>query len=157
MTKKIDWLYVKLGNMTMDQQKKVKWFIVLMMFFFIGVDLKHHKGHKSYGSAAKHPLESIFFFVIFIKLFGNVHRFKTRSGDNRRPPIVARFLYHSDLRFALKNANKLRGNPFGIREVYDIFSVCFTLFLNLIKQITYTLATRFAFGYLSFQLVWAVL
>jgi hypothetical protein len=20
--------------------------------------------------------------------FGNVHRFKTRSGDNRRPPIV---------------------------------------------------------------------
>jgi hypothetical protein len=24
--------------------------------------------------------------------FGNVHRFKTRSGDNRMPPIVARFL-----------------------------------------------------------------
>jgi hypothetical protein len=40
--------------------------------------------------------------------FGNVHRFKTRSGDNRRPPIVARFVYHSDLRFVLNNANKLR-------------------------------------------------
>jgi hypothetical protein len=50
--------------------------------------------------------------------FGNVHRFKTRSGDNRRPPIVARFLYHSDLRFVLKNANKLRGKPFGIREQF---------------------------------------
>ena len=23
--------------------------------------------------------------------FGNVHPFKTRSGDNRRPPIVARY------------------------------------------------------------------
>jgi hypothetical protein len=50
--------------------------------------------------------------------FENVHRFKTRSGDNRRPPIVARFLYHSDLRFVLKNANKLRGKPFGIREQF---------------------------------------
>ena len=40
--------------------------------------------------------------------FGNVLRFKTRSGDNRRPPIVARFVYHSDLRFVLNNANKLR-------------------------------------------------
>jgi hypothetical protein len=34
------------------------------------------------------------------------------------PPIVARFLYHSDLRFVLKNANKLRGKPFGIREQF---------------------------------------
>jgi hypothetical protein len=50
--------------------------------------------------------------------FGNVHRFKTRSGDNRSPPIVARFLYHSDLRFVLNNANKLRGKPFGIREQF---------------------------------------
>ena len=50
--------------------------------------------------------------------FGNVHRFKTRSGDNRRPPIVARFLYHSDLRFVLNKANKLRGKPFGIREQF---------------------------------------
>ena len=55
--------------------------------------------------------------INYRKKFGNIHRFK-RSGDNRRPPIVARFLYHSDLRFVLKNANKLRGKPFGIREQF---------------------------------------
>jgi hypothetical protein len=40
--------------------------------------------------------------------FGNVHRSKTRNGDN------------SDLRFVLNNGNKLRGKPFGIREQFPI-------------------------------------
>ena len=40
--------------------------------------------------------------------FGNVHRSKTRTGDN------------SDLRFVLNNGNKLRGKPFGIREQFRL-------------------------------------
>jgi hypothetical protein len=51
---------------------------------------------------------------------GNVRRFKTGSEDNRRSPIVARYLYHRDLRFLLNSANKLRGKPFGIREQFPL-------------------------------------
>lgn len=49
--------------------------------------------------------------------FGNVHRFNTRK-KRHRPPIVARFLYHKDLEFVLKNAYKLKGKPFGIKEQF---------------------------------------
>ena len=49
--------------------------------------------------------------------FGNVHRIKTR-GDNRRAPIVARFIYHRDLRYVLEIANRLRGKPYSIREQF---------------------------------------
>lgn len=54
----------------------------------------------------QHPIE-----------FGNVHRFGKRSL-NRARPIIARFLYHRDLEHVLKNANKLRGKPFGIQEQF---------------------------------------
>lgn len=50
--------------------------------------------------------------------FGNVHRFKTRGGDNRRAPIVARFLYHVDLEHVLSIANRLKGTQYGIREQF---------------------------------------
>lgn len=50
--------------------------------------------------------------------FGNVHRFKTRGGDNRRAPIVARFLYHVDLEHVLRIANRLKGTQYGIREQF---------------------------------------
>ncbi|CAG2197532.1 unnamed protein product [Mytilus edulis] len=49
--------------------------------------------------------------------FGNVHRFG-KPGLNGARPIVARFIYHSDLQFVLNNANKLRGAPFGISEQF---------------------------------------
>lgn len=49
--------------------------------------------------------------------FGNVHRFRTK-GDNRRAPIVARFLYHRDLEYVLANATRLKGRPYGIREQF---------------------------------------
>ncbi|CAG2217088.1 unnamed protein product [Mytilus edulis] len=49
--------------------------------------------------------------------FGNVHRFRTK-GNNRRAPIVARFLYHRDLEYVLGNATKLKGRPYGIREQF---------------------------------------
>ena len=49
--------------------------------------------------------------------FGNVHRFKT-NGDNRRAPIVARFLYHRDLEYVLSVAHRLKGKSYGIREQF---------------------------------------
>ena len=50
--------------------------------------------------------------------FGNVHRFKTRGGDNRRAPIVARFLYHAELEYVLSIAHRLKGTSYGIREQF---------------------------------------
>ena len=50
--------------------------------------------------------------------FGNVHRFKTRGGDNRRAPIVVRFLYHVDLEHVLSIANRQTGTQYGIREQF---------------------------------------
>lgn len=49
--------------------------------------------------------------------FGNVHRFGRRGVNNARP-IVARFIYYSDLQMVLQNAHKLRGTPFGISEQF---------------------------------------
>ena len=49
--------------------------------------------------------------------FGNVHRFKTR-GDNRRAPIVARFIYRRDFEYVLSIAHRLKGKPYGIREQF---------------------------------------
>ena len=49
--------------------------------------------------------------------FGNVHRFGKRSNDKPRP-IVARFLYHKDLRMVLDNAKWLKNTPFGIHEQF---------------------------------------
>ncbi|CAG2221442.1 unnamed protein product [Mytilus edulis] len=40
------------------------------------------------------------------------------KGDNRRAPIVARFLYHRDLEYVLANATRLKGRPYGIREQF---------------------------------------
>ena len=50
--------------------------------------------------------------------FGNVHRFRTRGGDNRRAPIMVRFLYHVDLESVLSIANRLTGTQYGIREQF---------------------------------------
>lgn len=49
--------------------------------------------------------------------FGNVHRFGRRGKNNSRP-IVARFLYYSDLQLVLQNAHLLKGTPFGISEQF---------------------------------------
>lgn len=49
--------------------------------------------------------------------FGNVHRFGKRSNDRPRP-IVARFLYHKDLRLVLDRAKWLKNTPFGIHEQF---------------------------------------
>jgi hypothetical protein len=56
--------------------------------------------------------------VDYIIEFGNVHRFKTRGGENRRAPIVARFLYHVDLEHVLSITNRLKCTQYGIREQY---------------------------------------
>ena len=48
--------------------------------------------------------------------FGNVHRFSYKPTGKR--PIVARFLYHSDLQSVLDNAYKLKGKPYGIRQQF---------------------------------------
>ena len=46
------------------------------------------------------------------------NRFKTRGGDNRRAPIVARFIYHRDLEYILSIAHRLKGTQYGIREQF---------------------------------------
>ena len=48
--------------------------------------------------------------------FGNVHRFSNYPRGKR--PIVARFLYFSDLQYVLKNAYKLRNSQYGIRQQF---------------------------------------
>ena len=48
--------------------------------------------------------------------FGNVHRFSHKPRGKR--PIVARFLYHSDLQYVLNNAYQLRNTPYGIRQQF---------------------------------------
>ena len=50
--------------------------------------------------------------------FGNVHHFKTRSGENRRAPVVARFIYHSDLEFVLSVAKWLKDTFYGLWEQF---------------------------------------
>lgn len=49
--------------------------------------------------------------------FGNVHRFGKRN-NNRPRPIVARFIYHKDLRLVLENATWLKNTPYGIHEQF---------------------------------------
>ena len=49
--------------------------------------------------------------------FGNIHRFGRRQNDRPRP-IVARFIYHKDLRCVLENATWLKNTPFGIQEQF---------------------------------------
>ena len=41
--------------------------------------------------------------------FGNVHRLSHKPRGKR--PIVARFLYHADLKYVLDNAYQLRNSP----------------------------------------------
>lgn len=48
--------------------------------------------------------------------FGNVHRFSHKPRGKR--PIVARFIYHSDLQFVLESAYRLRNTPYGIRQQF---------------------------------------
>jgi predicted N-formylglutamate amidohydrolase len=48
---------------------------------------------------------------------GNVHRFWKRYNDRPRP-IVARFLYHKDLRVVLDQATWLKNTPFGIHQQF---------------------------------------
>ena len=48
--------------------------------------------------------------------FGNVHRFSHKPRGQR--PIVARFLYHSDLQYVLNNAYQLCNTPYGIRQQF---------------------------------------
>ncbi|CAC5376126.1 unnamed protein product [Mytilus coruscus] len=48
--------------------------------------------------------------------FGNVHRFSNYPRGKR--PIVARFLYFSDLQYVLNNAYKLRNTQYGIRQQF---------------------------------------
>lgn len=48
---------------------------------------------------------------------GNVHRFGKPTKNSPRP-IVARFLYYSDLKNVLANANKLRNKSFSISEQF---------------------------------------
>ena len=48
---------------------------------------------------------------------GNVHRFGKRYNDRQRP-IVARFLYHKDLRMVLDQATWLKNTPFGIHQQF---------------------------------------
>jgi hypothetical protein len=45
-----------------------------------------------------------------------VHRFSHKPRGKR--PIVARFLYHSDLQYGLNNAYQLRNTPYGIRQQF---------------------------------------
>lgn len=49
--------------------------------------------------------------------FGNVHRFGKKNPKYPRP-IVARFLYHKDLRLVLERAKWLKGTPYGIHEQF---------------------------------------
>ncbi|XP_071138847.1 synaptonemal complex protein 1-like [Mytilus edulis] len=49
--------------------------------------------------------------------FGNVHRFGKRSRNNPRP-IVARFLYHNDLKMVLDNARWLKKTPYSIHQQF---------------------------------------
>jgi hypothetical protein len=49
--------------------------------------------------------------------FGNVHQFGKRSNDRPRP-IVARFLYHKDLRLVLDRTKWPKNTPFGIHEQF---------------------------------------
>ena len=49
--------------------------------------------------------------------FGNVHRFG-RAARNRPRPIVARFVYFSDLLNVKDNAYRLKGTNYGIHEQY---------------------------------------
>jgi predicted N-formylglutamate amidohydrolase len=48
---------------------------------------------------------------------GNVHLFGKRYNDRPRP-IVARFVYHKDLRMVLDQATWLKNTPFGIHEQF---------------------------------------
>jgi hypothetical protein len=45
---------------------------------------------------------------------GNVHRFGKRYNDRPRP-IVARFLYHKDLRMVLDQATWLKNTPLFVK------------------------------------------
>lgn len=49
--------------------------------------------------------------------FGNVHRFGKRVPGKSRP-IVARFIYHQDLRLVLDRASYLRNSKFSIHEQF---------------------------------------
>ncbi|KAK3094207.1 hypothetical protein FSP39_025461 [Pinctada imbricata] len=49
--------------------------------------------------------------------FVNVHRFGSPGLNNARP-IVAKFLFRSDLEVVLKNAYRLKGKQFGINEQF---------------------------------------
>ena len=54
---------------------------------------------------------------------GNVHRFGSRQNNNngaeiRTRPIVARFLYYSDLAYVLECAKRLSGKPYGINHQF---------------------------------------
>ncbi|KAK3107697.1 hypothetical protein FSP39_020206 [Pinctada imbricata] len=49
--------------------------------------------------------------------FGNVHRFGRHERGKDRP-IVARFLYQSDLLYVKQNAYKLRGSCYSVREQF---------------------------------------
>ena len=48
---------------------------------------------------------------------GNVYLFGKRYNDRPRP-IVARFLYHKDLRMVLDQATWLKNTPFGIHQQF---------------------------------------
>ena len=49
--------------------------------------------------------------------FGNVHRFRKRSNGRPRP-MVARFLYHKDLRLVLDSAKRLNYTLVGIHGLF---------------------------------------
>ena len=49
--------------------------------------------------------------------FGNIHRFgKSEKGNPR--PIIARFLYYSDLETVKKAGRNLKGTHFGVNEQF---------------------------------------
>ena len=47
--------------------------------------------------------------------FGNIHRFGKRTYG-RPSPIVARFIYHTDISMVLDNANRLKSTHIGIHQ-----------------------------------------
>ena len=49
--------------------------------------------------------------------FGNIHRFGKMNSERPRP-IIARFLYYSDLDKAKKAERNLRGTYFGVNEQF---------------------------------------
>ena len=93
----------------------------------IDLQCRSMKNNLIFTNLAEQPTEDVEIKLrtfIFEKLgiehkieIGNVHRFGKRYNDRPRP-IVARFLYHKDLRMVLDQATWLKNTPFGIHQQF---------------------------------------